>query len=90
MSTESVPLQTVIRPTSPNAWKLNIVVTSSMKFRKIGKNKNDCKCNKGPNHVQLSKVFWGIESVLAINKKRKLPIHFQFFIQYQNTLLKCT
>ena len=35
--------------------------------------------------MQLSKVFWENESVLALNKILKVPIHFQFFFQCQNT-----
>ena len=39
----------------------------------------------GPDHVQLILLNWDNESVLALNKKLKFPIHFQFFIYCQNT-----
>ena len=34
----------------------------------------------GPDHLQLTLLNWDTESVLALNKKLKFPIHFQFFI----------
>ena len=34
----------------------------------------------GPNHLQLTLLNWDTESVLALNKKLKYPILFQFFI----------
>ena len=34
----------------------------------------------GPDHLQLTLLNWDTESVLALNKKLKYPIHFQFFI----------
>ena len=39
---------------------------------------------KGPDNLQLTLLNWDTESVLALNKKLKFPIHFQFF-QCQNT-----
>ena len=38
--------------------------------------------------MQLSKVFWENESVLALNKILKVPIHFQFFFFSAKTLQK--
>ena len=40
----------------------------------------------GPDHLRLTLLNWDNESVLALNKKLKFPIHFQFFIKCQNTL----
>ena len=41
--------------------------------------------NLEPDHLQLTLLNWDTKSVLALNKKLKFPIHFQFFIQCQKT-----
>ena len=45
---------------------------------------DECRKYQGLDHLQLTLLNWDNKSVLALNKKLKFPIHFQFIIWRPN------